>query len=312
MRLLPDYSLTQWVLFFFWYCFLGWVWECFYVSFRKAIKTKQWEFVNRGFLNGPVIPIYGFAAITILLTTLKVKENILAIYVIGALTATLFELVTGSAMEKLFKVKYWDYSEFPLSYKGHICFFVSLVWGLFAILLVKVIHVFIDGFLLQIPHFVCEMLAFVLLLTFGYDFKMSLNEAMDLRDILEVLTENNNAINRIEHRISSLIAFSSLPSNRDFAKSRLDFNNEILYNIEKFRWQREQRIQKIEEYLAKLDEDLDRDIVDVINEWREKLREKNNKTYFKALKQLRRNPSMKSEKHKETIESLKELLERKK
>ena len=89
-----SYSLTQWILFFFWYCFLGWIWECLFVSVKRAWKNKKWEFVNRGFLRGPVIPIYGFAAITILLATIQVRENTIAIYVLGALTATLFELVT--------------------------------------------------------------------------------------------------------------------------------------------------------------------------------------------------------------------------
>ena len=59
-----NYSLTQWILFFFWYCFLGWIWECLFVSAQRAWKNKKWEFVNRGFLHGPIIPIYGFAAIT--------------------------------------------------------------------------------------------------------------------------------------------------------------------------------------------------------------------------------------------------------
>lgn len=109
---------------------MGWIWECFYVSFKCALEKKKWSFINRGFLHGPVIPIYGVAAIAILLTTIQLRENTIAIYVIGALTATLFELVTGSVMERLFKVKYWDYTDLPLNYHGHICLFVSLFWDL--------------------------------------------------------------------------------------------------------------------------------------------------------------------------------------
>ena len=80
-------------------------------------------------MNGPFIPIYGFAAVAILLATIRFRDNIVAVYIVGALTATIFELVTGTTMERLFKVKYWDYSDMPLNYEGHISLIVSLFWG---------------------------------------------------------------------------------------------------------------------------------------------------------------------------------------
>lgn len=65
------YSLGQWLLFFFLYCFLGWVWESCYVS----AKRRQW--VNRGFLHGPMLPIYGTGAVIILLATIPVRDSLL-------------------------------------------------------------------------------------------------------------------------------------------------------------------------------------------------------------------------------------------
>ena len=92
------YTTGQWVLLFFFYCFCGWVWESCYVS----ICQRRW--VNRGFLNGPLLPIYGFGAIIILFATLPVEDNLYLVWLFGMLAATALEYVTGAAMEALFKV----------------------------------------------------------------------------------------------------------------------------------------------------------------------------------------------------------------
>lgn len=120
-----SYLLQQWLLFFFIYCFLGWCWESAYVSVRK----RQW--VNRGFLKGPFLPIYGSGALAVLVSTLPVRECPALVYIFGLIGATLLELVTGICMENLFHVRYWDYSNQKFHYKGHICLSSSVAWGFF-------------------------------------------------------------------------------------------------------------------------------------------------------------------------------------
>ena len=89
---------------------------------KEFYRNRKWKFVNRGFLHGPFIPIYGFVAISILITTVPIRAQGLAVFVVGSLTATIFELVIGPVMEKLFQVKYWDYSELPLNYRDtYVC-----------------------------------------------------------------------------------------------------------------------------------------------------------------------------------------------
>ncbi len=310
-----SYSLTQWILFFFWYCFLGWIWECFYVSVNQAWKNKKWEFINRGFLHGPLIPIYGFAAITILLTTLQLRGNTLAVYIIGALTATLFEIVTGSVMERLFKVKYWDYSNMPLNYKGHICLFVSLFWGVFSVLLVQVIHVPAENIVLGIPEFVSEIVAFSTMIVFVYDISVSFNEAMDLRDILESLSENNETMQRLERRFDAVVAFTPIPDldelREELGEMKLNAKENIIYNVERMRWKNEQRIDRIKEHLqiAELEEMLERkEILEKLESYKRRLMEKSNKQFLRAARQLKRNPDVRSEKYQDTLETLKELL----
>lgn len=309
-----SYSLTQWVLFFFWYCFLGWVWECFYVSLKYTWEKKKWTFINRGFLHGPLIPIYGFAAITILLATIQLRENTLEVYLIGALTATLYELVTGTVMEKIFKVKYWDYSDLPLNYHGHICLFVSLFWGVLSILLVKIIHVPIENILLQIPSFPCEIVAFSLMVVLGYDFRTSFSEAMDLKEILHSLTENNNTIKHLEHRFNAMVAFSPLLDKNDLLELKLTANERITYNIEKLHRHYKDRIIRLKELvlLPEFDELPDRiEVFAKLDACRRTLIEKNNKMYLRALNQLKRNPIVKSVKYQEAMELLHDLIKKK-
>jgi uncharacterized membrane protein len=90
------YTWYQWLAFFFIYGFFGWIWETSYVS------VCQKRFVNRGFLHGPMIPIYAFGALAMLILALPVKANMLVTYVVGMVGATLLELVTGWLMERLY------------------------------------------------------------------------------------------------------------------------------------------------------------------------------------------------------------------
>lgn len=114
------YSPGQWALLFFFYCFCGWVWESCYVS------AKQRRWVNRGFLHGPLLPIYGSGAIIILFVTLPVADNFWLVYLLGTLAATALEYVVGAVMEQLFKVRYWDYSKQPCNLHGYICLSSSI------------------------------------------------------------------------------------------------------------------------------------------------------------------------------------------
>lgn len=310
---MDGYSIAQWILLFFIYGFIGWIWECFYVSLKQARQSKSYSFVNRGFLHGPFIPIYAFAAISILLTTINLRENIYIVFFVGALTATLFEFITGTVMEKLFKVKYWDYSDFPLNYKGHICLFVSMFWGLSSVLLVRVIHVPVEGFLLELPTAVCESVAFVLVAIFIHDVTISFNEAMDLREILESVSENNEAVKRIEQKISVIATYVPIIDKDDFNNIKLNVRESIMYNVEKFRWQNEERINKLKESIQRLEYDVlpeRKEFMEKLELYRKRIMEKSGKQFLRAGRQLRRNPGVKSAKYQATLDLLKDLLKK--
>ena len=129
-----SYEWYQWLAFFYIYCFFGWIFESAYVSFLKK------RFVNRGFLHLPLLPLYGTGAVMMLWVSLPVKDNLFLVYAAGVIAATILEYVTGWGMEKLFKVKYWDYSDQRFQLNGYICLSSSIAWGFLTILLTEVIH----------------------------------------------------------------------------------------------------------------------------------------------------------------------------
>ena len=196
------YSLGQWLLFFFLYCFLGWVWESCYVS----AKRRQW--VNRGFLHGPMLPIYGTGAVIILLATIPVRDSLWLVFLLGMLAATALEYVTGAAMEALFKVRYWDYSKQPFNLNGYICLTSSLAWGAFSILLVRFLHPPVEDLVLRLPAFLVDPLAFLLTIAVTVDAVRSFQAAMDLREVLTRLTEENEDLRRLAKRVEVISAFA--------------------------------------------------------------------------------------------------------
>lgn len=173
-----DYILTQWVIFFFIYCFFGWIWETSFVSLRK----KKW--VNRGFLNGPLIPIYGFGAIIILLLTMTFKNSLVLIFILGMIGATIIEYITGYALIQLFNKKYWDYSNQKFNINGHICLYTSFAWGFFSLLLVKLIHPNIRQVVLNIPNYLIDIISIVLIIILIYDSIKSVKLALSTKKVI--------------------------------------------------------------------------------------------------------------------------------
>lgn len=195
-----QYDPSEWLLFFYFYCFCGWVWECCYVS----IKQKKW--VNRGFLHGPFLPIYGSGAICVLIMTIPVKDNLLTVFFMGMLGATVLEYFTGRVMEKLFGVRYWDYSNIPLNLHGHICLMASLGWGIFSVIMIRVAHLPVERMVNMISDAMQETLAIFITVIFVVDFTKSFQEAMDLKELILRLTEGNEEIRHLQKRMDVMIA----------------------------------------------------------------------------------------------------------
>lgn len=128
------------------YAFLGWVCEDLYCGIPKK------KFINRGFLYGPYCPIYGVGALLVLYPLLFVKQYPILVFVLGVFITSALEYVTSWVMEKLFKTRWWDYSQRLLNINGRVCLLNSTLFGIMSIVVVYLIHPIIEDFVRWI-HF---------------------------------------------------------------------------------------------------------------------------------------------------------------
>lgn len=152
-------------------------------------------------MHGPMLPLYGSGAVSVLIITLPVRDNLPLVFIMGMIGATLLEFFTGMVMESLFHVRYWDYSHLKFNVKGYICPVASLCWGVFSIMMVKVVHIPIEEVILKIPMAIADGLAFVLTVVAAVDFTQSFNEAMDMKKMLAQLDETKVQIRKLQERI---------------------------------------------------------------------------------------------------------------
>lgn len=308
-----QYQFFQWILFFFIYCFFGWIWESCYVS----AKGRKW--VNRGFLHGPLIPIYGFGAIAVLFAAIPVRESLVLVYVFGMAGATLLEYVTGAVMERIFKVRYWDYSGKFLNVNGHICLVASLAWGVFSVLLIRYVHAPVERAVLEMPANVAEVLAFAATLAFAVDATQSFNEAMDLREIIERITESNQELKRIQKRMDVIVAvidadvqerkkkaeeFKKTVGERISAENLIQELSDTLGEyLERARDKSEGAAHGIQEEFDKLSKEM-RKLQESLGHQRQKMGQVRSKQYRRSIRLLRRNPGAVSRKYKEALEEI--------
>lgn len=173
---------------FFLYCFFGWIYESCLVSFKKRM------FVNRGFLNGPLIPIYGFGATTVYMFLYSIQENAFLVFVCGALIASVLEYVTSYVMEKLFHAKWWDYTNYKYNLKGRICLLASFLWGLLSIFMTEVLQPFMNKLIHQIPRTFGETVAVVIFSLFLIDFTVTVVYTLEFDKKLVKLTKIRSEI----------------------------------------------------------------------------------------------------------------------
>ncbi|RKJ46150.1 hypothetical protein D7X98_05010 [bacterium 1XD8-76] len=239
-----PYTMSQWLFLFYLYCFLGWCVESAYVSLKE--KPPRW--INRGFMRGPFLPLYGSGAIMMLVVSAPFQHNLFLTYAAGCVGATVLEYITGVVMEVLFKVRYWDYSDVRFNFQGYICLGTTLSWGFLTILMTHIIHRPIESLLLGIPDGVLSVLVFVLTVFIVADFALSFRAALDIRDILLAMEKVKEEMAHIQKRLDVIAAVKEegIGQYRDAAEMRLE---ELTESIEeKLRGVRE-RMQIPGEYL---------------------------------------------------------------
>lgn len=176
-------------LYFFLYSVIGWVCETAYCSIGKR------KFVNRGFLNGPLCPVYGFGALAVVWLLRPVCEYPILVFAAGAAVTSALEYLTGYLLEKLFGLKLWDYSKRPFNIRGRVCLRNSLLFGLLSLFLVEFLHPVLHALLQKIPPWLLDAAAVVLFVLLIADLTVTVCTVLQisgkLKQIGQVLEEIN-------------------------------------------------------------------------------------------------------------------------
>lgn len=196
--MIENYTINEWIAFFFIYSFLGWCIESTIVSVSKRRLT------NRGFLKGPMLPLYGSGAVVMLVTTLWAKDNYLLVYICGMISATCLEYVTGVLMEMMFNMRYWDYSNKKFNVNGYICLTSSLFWGLLSVILVCFIHVPIASLVQTVTPNTLKVIMLVIIAFAAVDTVNAFKNAFDFRKLMSYVTSMKTELMEVTERVNEV------------------------------------------------------------------------------------------------------------
>lgn len=148
------------LLYFFIFSFLGWLMETLYAIYNLGHFTK------RGFLYGPICPIYGFGALMLILFLGGYRKNNLKLFVYAAVLFSAFEYIAGYCLDALFSMKWWDYTNEFFNLNGRISIFYSFAWGIIAIIFINHVYPFlkkkVNLVLSKIPYGVQATIVYLL------------------------------------------------------------------------------------------------------------------------------------------------------
>lgn len=169
-------------IYFFFYSALGWLAESIYCSIAAR------KIINRGFLTGPICPIYGTGAVVMALVLTPLKEHPFLVFIVGLVVCDIVEFVTSYLMEKLFHARWWDYSNKWLNIQGRICFRHSMYWGIASVLFIYFIHPNIgEKIFSDMPAKYHYIILAVILIVFAFDLANAVRKAMDIKDMMDKL-----------------------------------------------------------------------------------------------------------------------------
>ena len=219
-------------LYFFVYGFLGW---CTEVAFAAV---KEQRFVNRGFLNGPICPIYGVGVSAVVLLLGPYTNNLLLLYVTSVIIVTVIEGLTGWIMDVLFHSKWWDYSDMKFNIGGYVCLTFSLIWGVACVAIMKFIHPLIHKMLSFIPHTLGIVIIVILAAALIADLSVTVSAILKFNKHLEHMEKIAKELHEISDQIGDDISekvFAALEKGNnnalEFREFKMEKEEELNYRI---------------------------------------------------------------------------------
>ena len=194
------YDVDTIVLTFFIYSVLGWICEVVYCSVPKK------HFVNRGFLFGPYLPIYGFGATFVIVLLEPFYNSWPMVMILSAVITSVLEYITSFLLEKIFKVKLWDYSTYPLNLNGRICALNSTLFALLSLFIIYVINTPVYSFLSSLNPTLVQILSLLVTAVMSADAAVAVNKMSQfqhaMKEIAKARSEAEEKLKMIKSSLS--------------------------------------------------------------------------------------------------------------
>lgn len=168
-------SMIDLVLLFFLFSFIGWA-----VEVLEGIIRRN-EIVNRGFLIGPICPIYGFSCVLMILLLNKYEKDYVVLFFLGMILCTFIEYFTSLILEKIFNTRWWDYSDHKINLNGRVCLETMILFGIASIILMRIFKPLSYKLLDIMPYTLKIILIIILMIIILLDFILSMSVILDLK-----------------------------------------------------------------------------------------------------------------------------------
>ena len=183
---------------FYIYSFAGWLMETVGISLREK------KLVDRGFLIGPYCPIYGTGVVLITLLLKKYSDDVLATFVMSIIICGILEYLTSYFMEKIFKARWWDYSDRKFNINGRVCLQNLILFGILGTTIVFLVNPFFIKYISKIPELALHIILVFITILFLADTIISYKVIFDLKDMSKEFRDNTEEISeKVQKRIRS-------------------------------------------------------------------------------------------------------------
>ncbi len=206
--------------YFVMYSFIGWISE---VAYAAVVEHR---FVNRGFLFGPVCPIYGFGIGLIYVLLAHRSDNIAVLWLGSVVVTSGIELITGFVMDKLFHNKWWDYSNLPLNIGGYICLPFSLLWGFACVGVIKLVFPLNDWLIGIIPKPLGIALLIFFCTLFAADTVTTVMAVKGLNRQLEAMEKISSALHESSEKLGDKVAEGAMNAAEKYGEVKEKISDE--------------------------------------------------------------------------------------
>ncbi|MCD8121654.1 MAG: hypothetical protein LUE65_05345 [Clostridiales bacterium] len=315
MMSVEDFYLL--LVFFLVYSFLGW---CVEVAYHAVTFGKV---VNRGFLNGPVCPIYGFGMLAVIVLLLPVEEHLFLLFLGGLCLTSVIELFGGWALYRLFHMRWWDYTNEPFNLGGYVCLKFSLMWGIGCVLMVRVIHPLIQTLVEIVPRAVGVWGMVSLYCLYAVDTVATVFTVIGLSHDLETLNRITGELREVSDRITERIADTAISTDQRIGEQRVQAalaKAETRDAAERVQTQARENVARMRNRLitASVEAEKDPQYMELVRrkkelearveDWR---RQMLHHRYYGTRRFLDAFPNLRHEDHREALDGLREFLQEK-